>query len=110
MDNFIRDGIYMEGDILAGDVRCEQRPSSDYQFINGEWRFDFQEVTTQVLDLARTLRAPIFSILDGRQVSALVLGDIGLAEAIEDLKVGLRNITSVNLSAVKDREIGRAHV
>ena len=104
MSHFTRNNIYMEGDILDSDVPCQQKPSPDYLLNNGAWVFDTVTVKANVLDIARTLRVPIMTILDGLQSSANTNGNIALALQIEALKVGLRNITALDLSSAQTKE------
>ena len=104
MKTFIRQGQYTEGDMIAGDIECPQRPSPYHVFTNNAWTYDATTVNANVLDIARTLRAPVMNILDGLQISALVNADAPTAQAVETLKVGLRNITSVDLTAATDRK------
>ncbi len=94
----------MEGDMLDGDLPCQQKPSPDYLLNNRTWVFDMVTVKANVLDIARTLRVPIMTILDGLQSSANTNGNIALALQIETLKVGLRNITALDLSAAQTKE------
>lgn len=49
------------------------------------------DAKARALALLRTERAPILSVLDGLQVSAMVKGDTTTAQAIETLKDGLKN-------------------
>lgn len=69
------------------------------------------ELKTRVLDEARDLRTKLFSVVDGLQASALVTalvsGNTADAQAIEDFKVGARNITLVDLGTVADEAVMR---
>ena len=56
------------------------------------------ELIEIILKQARAERAPILSVLDGLQVSALVGGDAVKAQQIETAKQGLRDITAIDLS------------
>lgn len=56
------------------------------------------ELVDAILKQARADRAPILSVLDGLQASALVNGDQHKAQQIEVAKQGLRDITSIDLS------------
>ena len=57
------------------------------------------DIRTAALAEARTMRQPIIGMLDGLQSSALTGGDTTRAVAIEAAKLGLRDITKIDLTA-----------
>lgn len=63
-----------------------------------------QELAERVKAEAREVRARLFSVLDGMQVSALTLGDLAGAQGIEASKQSLRDITAIDLSAATTAE------
>lgn len=62
------------------------------------------DLVAQTLTTARQMRLPIIGILDGMQSSALTEGDLPRAQAIELAKLGLKNITKVDLSTCTTAE------
>lgn len=62
------------------------------------------ELVDSILKQARAERAPIMSVLDGLQASALVNGEIAKAQAIEAAKQGLRDVTALDLSGYSTYE------
>jgi hypothetical protein len=69
--------------------------------VDDAWVFSVQRAIDQTRASARQIRLPIIGILDGMQASALTAGDLPLAKSIEVAKVGLKDITKVDLSACK---------
>jgi hypothetical protein len=68
------------------------------------------ELVEQTKATARAMRLPIIGILDGMQSSALTDSDFGRAKAIETAKIGLKNITKVDLSGCTTADEMRAVV
>lgn len=57
------------------------------------------ELKANALNQVRSQRAPILSMLDGMQATALTKGDTAKATAIETAKQGLKDLTKRDLSA-----------
>jgi hypothetical protein len=73
------------------------------QWLNGAWVPNLTKMKAAVLEEARSLRAPVLSILDGMQVSALTNDEEQQAVTIETLKQGLKDITLIDLSGYTTR-------
>lgn len=68
------------------------------------------ELAETVREGTRVLRQGIFSIIDGLQISAVVVGNTADAQAIEAVKVGLRDITKLPLEGAADLDAMKAMV
>lgn len=84
-------------------ISPEMRPLDDAQTEEAR-RPQREGLVDQTLSEARRLRAPILGVLDGMQASALTLGRVQDALAIEEAKQGLLDITKMPLAGHSSRQ------
>jgi len=80
MKYFIRNGIYMQGDMLPGDAEVTERPTVNHVWKDGAWVLDTEKV--QAVRIAE-IKAEIALIEEkcARDLRAVVLGKGDTADA-----------------------------